>query len=359
MNDTLKKLSEDTKQALIKSIASKAVDELILKTKSAEEKDSGTFKVIVSTDDIDRQGESVDQNGWDLSFYKSNPIVLWAHDYSTLPIGVTTSIEIVGNKLIAEGKFAPAEANPFAQQVRKLYDLGMVNTTSVGFIPKEYDEKEDNRITKSELLEFSFVPVPANPYAVRLSQIKTLGIDTAMLKTKGIEIKEEEEPSEPNTVSEEISEIEMREQKWNNYMKICEVMDAFCSVYFDEATRVDDFNKILGETISILAEIASETEETMVEKTKGIKSMIEKMLAGRKSVTIKEAIIAVIRNNLALGSLKLSDGDRKIESSKSTPSLEPSVNSFIEDRELLRSVDKSLEKVLQKFSIVARERGIK
>lgn len=152
--------------------------------------DSGSFEVVISTADIDRQGEVVDQGGWDLNFYKLNPVVLWGHDYHSLPIGVTDSIEIRDGKLIAKGRFAPAEANPFAQQVRKLYDLKIVRATSVGFIVKN---SEGQKITQAELLEFSFVPVPANPYALSLSLVKEYGLDLGMLAVKGLELKAEPE----------------------------------------------------------------------------------------------------------------------------------------------------------------------
>lgn len=207
MKDNLKKLTEETKIALIKSITSDSCTDLIAKTKSSNDGDSGSFRVIISTADVDRQGESVDQTGWDLSFYKSNPIVLWAHDYGSLPIGMCTKIEVDAGKLIAEGKFAPEEANPFAQKVRKLYDLGMINTTSVGFIPKEFNMEKDGVISKSELLEFSFVPVPANPFALRLDQIKELGLDLEMLKTKGMEFKINEPESIKFSVEEEIKSL--------------------------------------------------------------------------------------------------------------------------------------------------------
>lgn len=111
MNETLKKLTDETKASMITALASKAVEALIASTKSATDQDSGSFNVVVSTADMDRQGESVNQNGWDLTFFKMNPIVLWAHDYSSLPIGVCTSIEVKDGKLTAVGKFATDRDN--------------------------------------------------------------------------------------------------------------------------------------------------------------------------------------------------------------------------------------------------------
>ncbi len=194
MNEILKKFSEEAKAKLIGALSTVAVADFVAKTKAAE--DSGRFRVVISTADLDRQGEIVDQNGWDLKNYQQNPIVLWAHDYYSLPIGVCDKIGIedVGSGrqgLVAEGKFAPMDANPFAQQVRKLYEAGIVRTTSVGFIA---GEMQGNTVTKAELLEFSFVPVPANPYALSLAQVKELGLDTAMLAMKGLNIEEKADP---------------------------------------------------------------------------------------------------------------------------------------------------------------------
>lgn len=187
--NTYKKLSEEIKSALVEHLQSKEVQEFIEKTKAAT--DSGSFEVVISTADIDRQGESIEQAGWKFELYQQNPIVLWAHDYSMLPIGVTDSIEIVDGKTVAKGRFAPEEANPFAQQVRRLYDLKIIRATSVGFIARNM---EGNKITDAELLEFSFVPVPANPYA--LSLMKTNNLDVQEFMTKGLLAKEEEQPEE-------------------------------------------------------------------------------------------------------------------------------------------------------------------
>lgn len=182
MNEQFTKLSEEIKEKLVEHIRSKEFQDAIEATNKAN--DSGTFEAVISTNDVDRQGEMVDQRGLDLTFYKQNPVVLWAHDYSSPPIGVTDSIEQQDSKTIAKGRFAPTE---FAQEIRRLYDLKMVRATSVGFIPKEM---EGNIITKSELLEFSFVPVPANPYALSLA--KSAQLNVAELVTKGIMLKTQE-----------------------------------------------------------------------------------------------------------------------------------------------------------------------
>lgn len=189
MNEAFKKLTAEIKAQLQEALGKGEIKEFVEKTKAAQ--DTGNFEVIISTADIDRQGESIDQAGWDLRFYKMNPVVLWAHDYWALPIGLCTDINVQEGKLVAKGIFAPEDANPFAQQVRRLYDLKIVRATSVGFIPRE---QEGGHIKSAELLEFSFVPVPANPLALSLSKAKAqeLRLDLAMIATKGLKLELQE-----------------------------------------------------------------------------------------------------------------------------------------------------------------------
>jgi HK97 family phage prohead protease len=125
-----------------------------------------TYKFLASTNAVDRQGDSVDQSGWELKNFMNNPVFLWAHRYDELPLGKATMISVTANGLEAEMVFADEEGNPKAQQVKKLVDDGILNAVSVGFIPKE---RNGNIITRAELLEISIVPVPANQEALALA----------------------------------------------------------------------------------------------------------------------------------------------------------------------------------------------
>jgi HK97 family phage prohead protease len=141
-----------------------------------EGEDNGTFEVIASTSVVDRHGEIILQEGIDTKNYMKNPVILLSHDYWALPIGKATSVELVDGKTIVKGVFASGEANPIAQQVRKLYDAGILKTVSVGIMVKEW---EAQTITKCELLELSFVSVPANPEACDIA--KGLELDAEFL----------------------------------------------------------------------------------------------------------------------------------------------------------------------------------
>lgn len=190
MKDALMKLTDEAVSKVQAFFESPEGKSFVAETKAADAGDVGTFKVIITTEDVDRVGEMIKADAWELERYMLNPIVLWAHNYGELPIGVTETLTLVdGNKLQAEGKFASHQK---AQEVRALYDAGIMRATSVGFIPKEM---EGNIITKAELLEFSFVPVPCNPYA--LAVLEKTGMQADTLMTKGFLTKAEGDAPAP------------------------------------------------------------------------------------------------------------------------------------------------------------------
>ena len=148
--------------------------------------DEGIYEAMVSMETKDRDGDVLVSDGADLTNYRRNPVVLWAHDYKQLPVGRATSIESVSGKgLKATIQFVPDGVDPHIDAVKKLWKGGFLNATSVGFVPREKvahaDKTAGNRFNKWELLEFSIVPVPANADALRLS-MKT--IDDALVIEK-------------------------------------------------------------------------------------------------------------------------------------------------------------------------------
>ena len=63
-----------------------------------------------------------------------------------------------------------------------MYDGGFIRTVSVGLKPISRDVNNRDIIREWELLEFSFVPVPANPEALRVS--KELGAEEIIEEEK-------------------------------------------------------------------------------------------------------------------------------------------------------------------------------
>ena len=144
------------------------------------------LEFIGSTADVDRYGDIIEVAGWDLRNYQKNPQFLWAHNYSVPPVGTTRKVFKTENALAFHVYFFTDEeinakgwpANvPTPETVYRLYQVGGLKATSVGFQGQERDPilgKADDqghrpqtgwRYTKQELYELSAVPVPANPYA--------------------------------------------------------------------------------------------------------------------------------------------------------------------------------------------------
>jgi len=130
--------------------------------------------ITISTSAKDRDGDVLDPTGCVLDNYKRNPVVLFGHDYSSLPVGSTTAIDVQTNGLRASWRWL--KNDPVADRVRNAFDQGVLRAASVGFKPIDAEPMAGGgiRYRSWELLEWSLVPVPANQDAVRT--LKRLGL---------------------------------------------------------------------------------------------------------------------------------------------------------------------------------------
>jgi len=129
--------------------------------KSAES--DNKYHAIFSTASVDRHGDIVEQN-WLLKNFKNNPVYLDSHNYNSIE-KIIGRIDKIKAKGVLEGDIIFATVNPLGQLAKDLAEGGFLNTSSVGFIPKKFDDKFE-RIIESELLEISAVSVPANAEAL-------------------------------------------------------------------------------------------------------------------------------------------------------------------------------------------------
>jgi hypothetical protein len=146
-------------------------------------------------------------DGWEYAAYKKNPVFLWGHSHSSLPVGrsVKTFIGPHPSKknkeaLIHHVQFAEKGnhyddwpiTTPTPETVYRMYtsEPRMLNAVSVGFMPLAYEpimEKEGDKeywtggfkFTKQELLELSAVTVPANPSALIMNGFDAIGLRQA------------------------------------------------------------------------------------------------------------------------------------------------------------------------------------
>src|SRR5262245_54842569 len=127
------------------------------------------FRFTFSDGSIDRMGDRINPAGWHLDAYRKNPVVLFGHDYTSLPIGRSPWQAIQGGALIGDIEFCPKGINPLADQVAELVGSGWLQTVSVGFRPVKHaasQERSGIDFHEQELLEVSVVPVPANQNAM-------------------------------------------------------------------------------------------------------------------------------------------------------------------------------------------------
>jgi hypothetical protein len=173
--EALKLFSADLAKELKAKLQDQAISDFVTAVKASG--DDRSFEVVMSTSDEDRQGDSLDQATWDFKYFDMNPVVLFAHNYSSFPIGIITDIKIDGDKAVATGKFAPAGINPDADMACALYQQKILRAVSPGYIQNDDGTRE--------LLEVSFCPVPAGRYALSMRQVSALGVSTRDLVTKG------------------------------------------------------------------------------------------------------------------------------------------------------------------------------
>jgi hypothetical protein len=133
--------------------------------------DTRTVEVVVSTNAVARDGAIIDPRGWNFTNYDRNPVVLWAHDDASLPIAraIPSRRVVTDTDLLEVHEFAD---HPMADMVFRAVTGGFVNATSVRWIPGQTEVRvsESRSVlvftTGHELLESSYVPLPADPGAL-------------------------------------------------------------------------------------------------------------------------------------------------------------------------------------------------
>lgn len=168
----------------------KSIEKLFANATVKSVNEDGSFTAVASTAMVDRHGEVVSPDGWNLSNFKKNPVLLWAHDHSIPAIGKATKVWVEGKgkdaRLMFNGVWQTV--TDYGKAASQLVNEGILNSFSVGFIPQDMD---GNTYTKQELLEISLVNVPANPQAMMLAykSLKEAGFNEEVMNDFGINTK--------------------------------------------------------------------------------------------------------------------------------------------------------------------------
>lgn len=144
-----------------------------------EEKHQVTF--VMSTSNIDRHGDIIDQNTWILSHFEKNPAFFLQHRSDEFPIGKWLKIWFEADpenpgqqRMLGTAEFR-VEYEDAARAFNHVKN-GDMNMVSVGFIPHriEYDEEKDAFILYDcELLECSLVGIGSNRQALAKEKEKS------------------------------------------------------------------------------------------------------------------------------------------------------------------------------------------
>ncbi len=151
---------------------------------------------VVSSNSVDRDGDSLQPMGCNSSEYEKNPVLLFMHNWGDsgtvaekLPIGRCESLKRTQDTLIAKFTFPkrpdnhPENSEWLPDTVFSLFQAGVLNAFSVGFqvlesrMPTKRDVEllGDNVrqiISKWLVFEISVVSLPANPDCVALAVSK-------------------------------------------------------------------------------------------------------------------------------------------------------------------------------------------
>src|SRR6188472_93690 len=159
---------------------------MTLVRKTAAGKVDGALSYVLSDATVDRYGDIIEPDGWELTWFKQNPIALFNHN-ANAPIGTWRNIRVDAGKLMAELEPVAPGTTQLADDVRRLIEANVLRATSVGFQSIEnvpIDPKNPwngTRYLKQELLETSIVSVPANPAALQLARSLGISDDTITL----------------------------------------------------------------------------------------------------------------------------------------------------------------------------------
>lgn len=153
------------------------IREAVLRVLTDDQKKNREAEFVISTESVDTYGTVFKASGWDLTRYTKNPIVAYGHrtlsDNPDMIIG-TSEVRVEDNQLIGKVRFEDADVNPTAETIWKKVQAGTLRMASVGANVLEWrwgdeslgEDKTNIYFVRTELLEWSIVPIGSNPDAM-------------------------------------------------------------------------------------------------------------------------------------------------------------------------------------------------
>jgi HK97 family phage prohead protease len=155
---------------------------------------------VMSDETVDRVGDVIKADGWQLGNFLKNPIALFGHDHKFI-VGHWTDVKVQGKKLVGKLNLLPKGISERLDEIRAAVEAGVLRAVSVGFgiDPDEVEpRREGGFIYKAtELLECSLVSVPANPNALQVAKSLELSDEAKAIIFEDHAAPEPEIPAEP------------------------------------------------------------------------------------------------------------------------------------------------------------------
>ena len=178
-------------------------------TEARQAEDGSAHRMVIAARDRSRNQDEINLAGVRFDNYRKNPVVFWNHDASPrllaaappsggIPIAKTLEIgHDEEGRIVASFEFNSND--PFAARVENAWNNGFLRAASIHYLPTKIVEVKDARgrverlrIEESELLEWSLVPVPADPDSVRAAA-RALNLPEEIFR--GLEPEPQPEPS--------------------------------------------------------------------------------------------------------------------------------------------------------------------
>lgn len=171
--------------------------------------DTRTVTFVASDGSRDSAHTVLNQAGWDLKRFNSNPVIGYNHEiygaWDTKDVDFVIGkgrAYVEDGKLLVDITFEPKEINELAEKVYQKILFGSLNAVSVGFLPigkgawgkgeeGPGEERETYYYAGQELLEISVVNIPANANATRK------GEDCAAEELEALRKEAEKQPEDP------------------------------------------------------------------------------------------------------------------------------------------------------------------
>jgi HK97 family phage prohead protease len=143
---------------------------------------------VLSDGSVDRMGDIVSPDGWDIRQFQRNPVALFAHRHD-FPIGTWKDVRVEQDELRGRLQLAPLGTSDRIDEVIRLVRADVLRAVSVGFIGQQSKPRGEGIrgqvFTKQTLVEVSLVSIPANENSLRVAKQLNISADTRRLVFAG------------------------------------------------------------------------------------------------------------------------------------------------------------------------------